>query len=43
VACDSAFPFRQGKEVVVQIVNGELRVASVLKREAEIAETMSKQ
>jgi antitoxin component of MazEF toxin-antitoxin module len=43
VACDSAFPFRQGKEVVVQIVNGELRVVAVLKRQVEVAEILSKQ
>ena len=43
VAKDSVFPFKQGEEVAVQIVNGELRVVAVLKREAEIAELMSKQ
>ena len=29
VACDSAFPFKVGEEVVVQIVNGELRVVAL--------------
>jgi antitoxin component of MazEF toxin-antitoxin module len=43
VACDSAFPFRQGEEVTVQIVDGELRVVAVLKRQVEVAEILSKQ
>ena len=43
VAVDSAFPFREGEEVTVQIVDGELRVVAVSRREAEIAELMNKQ
>jgi antitoxin component of MazEF toxin-antitoxin module len=43
VAVDSAFPFQQGEEVTVQIVDGELRVVAVLKRQVEVAEILSKQ
>ena len=43
VACDSAFPFCKKEAVVVQIVNGEIRVVSREKREREIADIMSKQ
>jgi len=43
VAKDSVFPFRQGEEVTVQIVDGELRVVAVLKRQVEVAEILSKQ
>lgn len=43
VAVDSAFPFKVGDEVMVQICNGELRIVSILKREAEVAEILSKQ
>ncbi len=43
VARDSTFPFKIGDAIMVQIMDSELRIIALKKREIEVAEILSKQ